>query len=71
MSKTVAIQSCASREEAELLKSMLEANGIHAMVDVDDYAGLPLPTSGGVHLRVLEEDAERAQQILQESHETD
>jgi hypothetical protein len=67
MSKAIAIKSCATREEAELLKSMLEAHGISAMVDVDEYPGLPLQTSGGVQLRVLQEDVEQAQRILQES----
>ncbi len=67
MSKAVAIRSCESRDEAEFLKSMLEANGVQAMVDADDYAGLPLPTSAGVQLRVLAEDVERAKAIIEES----
>ena len=67
MSKAIVIKSCESREDAEFLKSMLEAKGIHAMVDADDYAGLPLQTSGGVQLLVLEEDVERAQVIVDES----
>ncbi len=66
MSESVSIKSCASREEAEFLKSLLEANGIHAMVLTDDYIGLPLLVSGGVDLRVLKEDVERAQQVLEE-----
>ena len=71
MSEAVPIWSCESREEAELLKSMLEANGIHAMVDADDYAGLPLTTSGGVQLRVLAEDAEKAKEIIEESERSE
>lgn len=67
MSKTISIRSCATREEAELLKSMLEAGGIHALVAADEYAGLPLQTSGGVQLKVLEEDAERARQVIDEA----
>jgi hypothetical protein len=45
---------------------MLEANGVAAMVDADEYVGLPLHTSGGVQLRVLQENVERAQQILRQ-----
>ena len=37
MADSISIRSCASREEAELLKSLLEANGIHAMVSADDF----------------------------------
>jgi hypothetical protein len=69
MSESIAIRSCATREEAEFLKSMLAASGIRAMVDADDYAGLPLQTSGGVQLRVLQEDVEQAQRIIEESEE--
>jgi hypothetical protein len=65
MADSVSIRSCASREEAELLKSLLEANGIHAMVSADDYVGLPLQVSGGVQLIVLQQDAERARHIIQ------
>ena len=71
MSEAIAIKSCESREEAEFLKSMLEGKGIRAMVDADDYAGLPLQTSGGVQLRVLQEDVERARRIIEESEDND
>jgi hypothetical protein len=67
MSESVSIKSCASREEAELLKSLLEANGIRAMVAADDYAGLPLMVSGGIQLQVLEKDADRARQIIEQA----
>lgn len=46
---------------------MLEGHGIRAMVDADGYAGLPLPMSAGVELRVLEEDAQRARCIVETS----
>jgi hypothetical protein len=69
MSKSVSIKSCASREEAEFLSSMLEENGIKVMVSTDDCAGLLLPTSGGVQLLVLEEHAARARQILADAEE--
>ncbi len=66
MSDSVSIRSCATREEAELLKSLLEVNSIHAMVAADDCAGLPLQNSGGVQLIVLQQDAERARQIIEQ-----
>ncbi len=64
MSDSVSIRSCATREEAELLKSLLEANGIRATVEADNYAGLPLQISGGVKLIVLQKDAERAREAI-------
>ena len=69
MDENVTVKSCATREEAELLKSLLESAGIHAMVDADDYAGLPLMTSGGVQLQVRGQDAERARQVIEEAEE--
>ena len=69
MSDTVSIKSCASREEAECLKTLLDSNGIRSIVLADDYAGLPLLVSGGVQLQVLEEDVERARKILEETEE--
>jgi hypothetical protein len=66
MSDSISIKSCASKEEAELLKSVLESNAIRAIVIADDYVGLPLLVSGGVQLQVLEEDVERARKIIEE-----
>ncbi len=67
MQDNVTIHSCATREEAELLKSLLEDNGLQAMVVADDYAGLPLMTSGGVQLQVLEQDVDRAREIIEQA----
>jgi len=69
MSDNITIKSCATREEADLLKSLLEANGIRAMVAADDYAGLPLMVSGGVQLQVLADDAQRAREIIEQAEE--
>ncbi len=69
MSDFIRIRSCASREEADFLRGLLEANGIHAMVSADDYIGLPLLISGGLDLLVLNEDIEPARQILEASTE--
>jgi hypothetical protein len=64
MSDLVTVRSCATREEAEFLKGLLEASGIHALIAADEYIGLPLMVSGGVKLQVLQENAEKAAQIL-------
>lgn len=71
MSAAVTVKSYASEEEAEFFKSMLETYGIHALINADDYAGLPLMTSGGVQLQVLEEDVEKASKILKDAEEPD
>ena len=71
MSEVVSIKSCASEEEAEFFKSLLESNGIHVLINADDYAGLPLMTSGGVRLQVLQEDVEKATQILKDAEAPD
>jgi len=70
MRDSIRVKSCASREEVEFLKSLLETNGIHAVVSVDDYIGVPLPTFGGVDLLVLNDDAQRARQILEATPES-
>ena len=67
-SRSVAIASCGTQAEAEFLKNLLEANGVKSAISADDYAGLPLLTSGGVHLLVLEEDAAFAQDVLEDAH---
>ena len=69
MSTSVCIKSCATEQEAEVVKAILETNGIHAMVSTDDYIGLPLTTSGGVRVFVLEEDADNARDILTKAGE--
>jgi hypothetical protein len=64
MSESVCIKSCATEQEAEVVKAVLEANGIHAMVSAGDYVGLPLTLSDGVKIFVLEEDADNARDLL-------
>ena len=67
-SRSVVIASCGTQQEARFLKNLLKASGVKSVIDADDYAGLPLLTSGGVELLVLEEDAAFAQQVLEEAH---
>ncbi len=71
MSESITIKSCASQEEAEFFKALLESNDIHASVMGDDYIGLPLMTSGGVQLQVLDENVARAQEILKQAQENE
>ncbi len=69
MSTSICIKSCVTEQEAEVVKAILETNGIHAMVSTDDYVGLPLTISGGVKVFVLKEDADNARDILTKTDE--
>ncbi len=69
MSQSVSVGSFGSVIEAEIAKSVLEANGVKAVVMADDAGGMLPPLGGGVRLVVLEEDAELARQILEASCE--
>lgn len=67
MSKLVCLGTFASREQANMAKSTLEANGINAAVSADDAGGARPDvgfTSGGAKLFVLDEDVARAIKIL-------
>ena len=68
MSKTICVKTFANREGAEIAKSMLEAHEIKALVYADDTGVYgQLSTAGGVRLFVLEEDADRAVELLQDT----
>jgi hypothetical protein len=71
VSESISIKSCASREEAEFFKALLESKGIHASVMADDYIGLPLLTPGGVQLQVLEENVASALEIIEQARQQD
>ena len=60
------VRTLPSREEAELLRGVLEANGIMAYVSSDDARGLqpPLELVRGVKLLVAEVDRDDAEEIL-------
>ncbi len=69
MSKLVCIQTFATRIDAALTRSLLEANGIKACVSADDVGGLNPEigfTSGGTKLFVLEEDVGAALSLLKD-----
>ena len=65
----VTVQTYYSREEAELGKSFLEANGIDAVIATDDAgaAGLGLAFAQGVRLLVKAEDTLKAEELFKES----
>lgn len=72
MSETVCIETFANHMEAGWAKSFLEEQGIKAMTSSDDAGGMRPDlgfTSGGVRLFVLEENVERAMEILREARD--
>lgn len=65
--KLVVLQAYASRAEADLAKSVLEAAGIRAMIQADTAGGMRehLAWSGlGFRILVREEDAALAREVL-------
>lgn len=63
----VVVRTCGSLQEAELLKSVLEAEQVHAEIP-EEYAAGVQPFYGmmeaGIRLVVAPEDAGRAEEIL-------
>lgn len=66
MDDLVTVRTFASRAEADLARSALEAYGIECMVGADDCGGQrpPLAMSIGVRLMARAEDLERAEEVL-------
>jgi hypothetical protein len=60
------VRTVPTREEAELLRGVLETNGITAFVASDDARGLqpPLELVRGVKVLVAEADREEAEEVL-------
>ena len=69
MSELTCIETYCSREEAELARSFLEANGIDAVVFTDDCGGTRphLQLSEGVRLMVKQEDKEKAFKLFEDT----
>lgn len=64
----IVIDAFNSGPDAELMKNMLEAAGIDAMIQADDVGGMRPHVawaSGGYKLLVREEDAEAAREMLE------
>ncbi len=60
-----------NREEAEFVRGLLEANGVHADVFADDCGGWRpgLHSSEGLRLMVPQRDGEKALQLLKQIDE--
>jgi hypothetical protein len=60
------IKTYSSRHDAELAKSFLASNGVHAVVIGDDYGGIhpALSFSTGVQLLVKEKDVQKTKKIF-------
>ncbi len=69
MSNLVCVKTFADRLQADMARSLLEANDIKASVSADDMGGMRPDlafTSGGVKLFVLDENADKALELLNE-----
>lgn len=69
MSNLVCVKTFPDHLEADLAKQLLEANGITASVSADDAGGMRPDlafTSGGVKLFVLDQNADKALELLKE-----
>jgi hypothetical protein len=68
MNDPTIVRVFADRGEAEIARSMLEAEGIAALVSADDMGGStpPLDFSSGLQLVVEAADVERAKALLDE-----
>lgn len=64
----VTVETYHARHEAELQRSVLEANGIDAVIESDDVGGVgpALAFTRGVRLLVHKEDVQKAQEIFQD-----
>jgi len=60
------LRSFSGREEAELLKALLESGGISVIVKTDDAGGFypQMDVCGGIKLFVADEDYEDAMELL-------
>jgi hypothetical protein len=70
MSDLVCIKTFANRSMAEMAKSILEDNGIEALVSADEFGMLGF-TPNGAKLFVLHTHAEQAAEILDVDEEVE
>ena len=66
----VCVKTCLSKPEAEVAKTVLEANGIEVMTSTDDCGGMRPHlafATGGIRLMVKQQDAQKALEILENS----
>lgn len=66
MSRLTQIRTFLYRHEAEMAKELLEGQGIKVLLSIDDAGGTrpQLAYSGGAVILVMEEDAQRARDLL-------
>lgn len=64
--KLVTVMECYSESSAAILVSILQDAGIRAVATGGFTAGFRAEAPGLVHVRTLEDDAERAKQVLAE-----
>ena len=64
----VTIRTCRDLQEAQIIRSMLEADGIDAFIPDENVASLGPPTmldTSGVRVQVASDDAELARELLE------
>jgi len=64
----VTVRTCRSLQEAQVIRSMLEAGGITAFIPDENVAGLIVPDAldtDGVRVQVASEDAAVARELLE------
>ena len=73
MERFVCVMTYVDSMEAELAKNYLEGQGIQAMITADEVDGSQpeISPSGGIRLVVLEDDLERARELLEGSARED
>ena len=64
MNDVVVVQSFSTRTDADVAKSVLDANNIKSFVQGDDAGGMYPPTMGTIALLVNKKDKNRALQLL-------
>ena len=60
----VVVRTYAYRHEAELARSVLEANSIQAIINADDFGGVHPMSVWGVRLLVRQSDERQAKKLL-------
>jgi putative signal transducing protein len=64
----VTVRTCRTLQEAQLVRSMLEAGGVEAFIPDENVAGLLVPDAldtDGVRVQVAAEDADVARELLE------
>ncbi len=64
MNDVIVIQSFSTRADADVAKSVLDAQGIPSFIQADDAGGMYPPTMGTIALLINKKDKNRALQLL-------